>query len=106
MVKITDIIRDKNLTTEQKNQALRDLGSKVSLDDNNNVITREEAEHTVAGSCAKEANGWGCMHIGHFTVKVHVINGVIEGGAGGNPQTDYVVIGDKKYTVDGDNLID
>lgn len=106
MGKTTEIIRNKNLTTAQKNAALAAEGSSIRLDDNANIITREEAEATYTGYSAKEANGWGYLFTGGIKAKVHVVNGVIQGGCGGNPEYDYVEIGGNRYAVDGDNLID
>lgn len=107
MSKATDIIRDENLTTEQKNAALKAEGiTAYSLDDNANVITDEEEKNTYTGYSSKEANGWGYLFTGGIKAKVHVVNGVIQGGCGGDPTQDYVEINGNRYAVDGDNLID
>lgn len=70
------------------------------------ILTPEEEKATYTGYSAKEANGYGYLYAGGMKVKVHIIQGTIQGCCGGNPAHDYVEINGNRYAVDGNNLID
>ena len=105
---IQSIIRDYSegtLTLEQANAKLETVGSMVRIDPNKNVITDEERAATVVDDDPSKVNGWGLLDVGIGKPdKVHIVNGVMQGGGVG-PAMAMIYIGDKKFYLDDDKLV-
>ncbi len=111
-MKTNDIIRaytKGELTMEEANAKLKELGVNTRLVENRNQLTAREIAETHVGDTPKEANGWGLLDvgIGGFE-KVHVVDGVtVDYDNGADTNYALVLIGGKMYKiVDHNKLAD
>lgn len=99
-------------TLEETNAAMASAGAGFHLDPGRNTLTEEEIKTTTVGASPSDANGYGLMDTGTGTLdKVHVVDGVIQGGPVNEVREDgkvsmkaTVYIGGKQYAVAGDQL--
>ena len=111
-MKTNDIIRaytKGELTMEEANAKLKELGVNTRLVENRNQLTAQEIAETRVGDTPQEANGWGLLDvgIGGFE-KVHVVDGVtVDYDNGADTNYALVLIGGKMYQiVDHNKLAD
>lgn len=104
MRKVHEIIKDKNLTINEKNAELEKIGSNVRLAEGKNVITAEEEKKTVVDTARGVYKGFGLLDHGIGGMdKVEVINGKLKYNIG-NIQA-YLYMGDHEFEiVDGEKL--
>ena len=63
-------------TLEETNEALREMGSTLTLDPTRNLFSAQELMETRVGETPDEANGWGLMDHGVGCMeKVRVVDG-------------------------------
>ena len=111
-MKTTDIISaytKGELTMEQANAKLKEIGSNVRLTDGAHALTTQEIAETHVGATPQEANGWGLLDTGTGSIfeKVHVVNGVTDYDKGADTNYALVLIGGKMYQiVDHNKLAD
>lgn len=112
-MKTTDIIRaytKGDLTMEQANAKLKEIGSNVHLTEGAHALTAQEIAETRVGATPQEANGWGLLDTGTgaFFEKVHVVDGVtVDYDNGADTNYALVLIGGKMYKiVDHNKLAD
>ena len=91
-------------TLEETNQALKELGSGLTLDPERNVIAQNEVSETHVGDTPEEANGYGLLDHGVGCLeKVRVVDGrTVDVDMG--EECAYVYIGGLKYRLRGDVL--
>lgn len=99
-----DIIRSYTkgeLTLEETNAKLKELGTNLVLNPYKNNFTPEEIAATHTGDTPQEANGWGLLDVGVGGFeKVRVVDGVAvdyDNGAGTNYAL--VLIGGQMYKI-------
>lgn len=99
-------------TLEETNAALKEAGAGFYLDPGKNTLTEQEIKDTTVGTRPSDVTGYGLMDSGTGTMdKVHVVDGVIQGGpvntvnSDGVPnERDIVYIGGQTWQVYGDEL--
>lgn len=115
MKTINEIIKDYTsgkTPVEETNAALAAAGAGYHFEPGRNTLTEEELRATTVGASPSDANGYGLMDTGTGTLdKVHVVDGVIQGGPVNEVREDgevsmkaTVYIGGKQYAVSGDKL--
>ena len=111
-MKTNDIIRaytKGELTMEEANAKLKEIGVNLRLVEGKNQLTAEEIAETRVGDTPKEANGWGLLDVGVGGFeKVHVVDGVtVDYDNGADTNYALVLIGGKMYQiVDHNKLAD
>ena len=114
--KMEEILRDYTegkLDAQQANQELKKMGASVRLRPGRNEITEAERQATRVGDTPDQAEGYGLLDTGTgFMEKVRVHGGCLE-HAVNEVQPDgtvnmlaYVLIGGKRYAVQGDVLVE
>ena len=103
-MKTNDIIRaytKGELTMEEANAKLKELGVNTRLVENRNQLTAREIAETHVGDTPKEANGWGLLDVGVGGYeKVHVVDGVtVDYDNGADTNYALVLIGGKMYRI-------
>ena len=91
-------------TLEETNEALREMGSTLTLDPTRNLFSAQELMETRVGETPDEAKGWGIMEHGVGCMeRVRVVDGgTVDVDMG--EETAYVYIGGRKYRLRGDVL--
>ncbi len=112
-MKTNDIIRaytKGELTMEEANAKLKEIGVNVRLTEGKHALTAQEIAETHVGATPKEANGWALLDTGTgaFFEKVHVVDGVtVDYDNGADTNYALVLIGGKMYKiVDHNKLAD
>lgn len=94
------------ITLEQANEELKEIGSTIVLDPNANVLTEEEVAATTVGETPAEANGWGLLDTGTgYKNKVEVRNGKLVNAECGN-MFALLFIGGKMYEVQDTTVVE
>ncbi len=110
-MKTNDIIRaytKGELTLEQANAELKEIGVNLRLVEGKNQLTAEEIAETHVGATPKEANGWGLLDTGTgaFFEKVHVVDGVtVDYDNGADTNYALVLIGGRMYQIVNGNRL-
>lgn len=93
-------------TLEETNAALKEAGSGLSLNPENNVLTEEDKRSTTIGYYPDQANGWGLLDTGTGSFdKVQVKDGCLVGCDCGEMPALYLIAG-KTYRVKGAVLVE
>ena len=99
-------------TLDAANAALKSAGSRVRLDPEKNVLTKEDRSVTTVGRVPEEAHGYGLLSSGTGTLdKVQISHGVLRNGGNqilpdGKVNMDLTVyIGGQRYSVRGRRLV-
>jgi len=93
------------ITLEETNAALKEMGAGVYLDPQKNVLTEAEMRRTVVGHFPEQANGWGLLDTGTGSFdKVRVVNGELENCDCGEMYA-LCMIADREYQVKGKRLV-
>ena len=104
---MTEILRKytrNELTLEEANAALADVGAGISLDPKKNELTAEELAAVKLGACACEVSGFGLLDTGTGSLdKVEVRGGRLMNCDCGE-MTAFCIIGGSTYRVCGDRL--
>ena len=89
-------------TLEETNEALREMGSTLTLDPTRNLFSAQELMETRVGETPDEANGYGILDHGVGCMeKVRVADGrTVDCDMG--QEIAYVYIGGRKYRLRGD----
>ena len=103
-MKTNDIIRaytKGELTMEEANAKLREIGVNVRLTEGKHALTAQEIAETRVGATPKEASGWGLLDVGVGGFeKVHVVDGVtVDYDNGADTNYALVLIGGQMYQI-------
>lgn len=103
-MKTNDIIRaytKGELTAQEANAKLKEIGVNVRLVEGKNQLTAQEIAATLVGDTPQEANGWGLLDVGVGGFeKVHVVNGVtVDYDNGADTNYALVLMGGKMYKI-------
>ena len=103
-MKSNDIIRaytKGELTAQEANAKLKEIGVNVRLVEGKNQLTAQEIAATLVGDTPQEANGWGLLDVGVGGFeKVHVVNGVtVDYDNGADTNYALVLMGGKMYKI-------
>lgn len=107
-----DIIRaytKGELTLEEANAKLKEIGVNTRLVEGRNQLTAEEISETHVGDTPQEANGWGLLDVGVGGFeKVQVVDGItVDYDKGADTNYALVLIGGQMYQiVDHNKLAD
>ena len=94
------------ITLEEANAALAELGKGWRLDPNKNALTEEEKRSSTIGYYPEQANGYGLLDTGTGSMdKVHVKDGKLTTGGMGI-MTAYVYICGRCYEVKDTVLVE
>ena len=108
MSKMNEIIKKYStgeLTLEQANQQLEDIGSTVRLNPLKNTISGEEMAKTVVSDDPSKVSGWGMMNHGVGSMeKMHIQNGKLDYDTGFYDGTAVMYVKGNMYAVNGDHL--
>ena len=93
-------------TLEEANEALKEMGSNLTLNPARNLFSAQELMETHVGETPDEANGWGIMDHGVGCLeKVHVVDGrTVDVNMG--DEIAFVYMAGKRYRLRGDVLIE
>ncbi|MBM6851617.1 hypothetical protein H9X91_09245 [Oscillibacter valericigenes] len=93
-------------TLEETNEALKEMGSNLTLNPARNLFSAQELMETHVGETPDEANGWGIMDHGVGCLeKVHVVDGrTVDVNMG--DEIAFVYMAGKRYRLRGDVLIE
>ena len=93
-------------TLEETNEALKEMGSNLTLNPARNLFSAQELMETHVGETPDEANGWGIMDHGVGCLeKVHVVDGrTVDVNMG--DEIAFVYLAGKRYRLRGDVLIE
>ena len=93
-------------TLEETNEALKEMGSNLTLNPARNLFSAQELMETHVGETPDEANGWGIMDHGVGCLeKVHVVDGrTVDVDMG--EEIAFVYMAGKRYRLRGDVLTD
>ena len=93
-------------TLEETNEALKKMGSNLTLNPARNLFSAQELMETHVGETPDEANGWGIMDHGVGCLeKVHVVDGrTVDVNMG--DEIAFVYMAGKRYRLRGDVLIE
>ena len=93
-------------TLEETNEALKEMGSNLTLNPARNLFSAQELRETHVGETPDEANGWGIMDHGVGCLeKVHVVDGrTVDVNMG--DEIAFVYMAGKRYRLRGDVLIE
>ena len=93
-------------TLEETNEALKEMGSNLTLNPSRNLFSAQELMETHVGETPDEANGWGIMDHGVGCLeKVHVVDGrTVDVNMG--DEIAFVYMAGKRYRLRGDVLIE
>lgn len=93
-------------TLEETNEALKEMGSNLTLNPARNLFSAQELMETHVGETPDEANGWGIMDHGVGCLeKVHVVDGrTVDVNMG--DEITFVYMAGKRYRLRGDVLIE
>lgn len=93
-------------TLEETNEALKEMGSNLTLNPTRNLFSAQELMETHVGETPDEANGWGIMDHGVGCLeKVHVVDGrTVDVNMG--DEIAFVYMAGKRYRLRGDVLIE
>ncbi len=93
-------------TPEETNEALKEMGSNLTLNPARNLFSAQELMETHVGETPDEANGWGIMDHGVGCLeKVHVVDGrTVDVNMG--DEIAFVYMAGKRYRLRGDVLIE
>lgn len=110
MMDITEIIRAAGrgeISYEEANRRLCELGSLVKLEKGANTITEDEIEATVVDDDPAKVTGWGYLDMGIGKPdKVRIENGNFGYDTGfGENNHAYLLIKGRQYRVMGDHII-
>ena len=91
-------------TLEETNEALKEMGSNLTLNPTRNLFSAQELMETHVGETPDEANGWGIMDHGVGCLeKVHVVDGrTVDVNMG--DEIAFVYMAGKRYRLRGDVL--
>ena len=91
-------------TLEETNEALKEMGSNLTLNPTRNLFSAQELMETHVGETPDEANGWGILDHGVGCLeKVHVVDGrTVDVNMG--EEIAFVYMADKRYRLRGDVL--
>ena len=91
-------------TLEETNEALKEMGSNLTLNPARNLFSAQELMETHVGETPDEANGWGIMDHGVGCLeKVHVVDGrTVDVNMG--DEIAFVYLAGKRYRLRGDVL--
>ena len=91
-------------TLEETNEALKEMGSNLTLNPARNLFSAQELMETHVGETPDEANGWGIMDHGVGCLeKVHVVDGrTVDVNMG--DEIAFVYMAGKRYRLRGDVL--
>ena len=91
-------------TLEETNEALKEMGSNLTLNPTRNLFSAQELMETHVGETPDEANGWGILDHGVGCLeKVHVVDGrTVDVNMG--EEIAFVYLADKRYRLRGDVL--
>ena len=93
-------------TLEETNEALKEMGSNLTLNPARNLFSAQELMETHVGETPDEANGWGIMDHGVGCLeKVHVVDGRTVAVNMGD-EIAFVYMAGKRYRLRGDVLIE
>lgn len=89
---------------EETNEALKEMGSNLTLNPTRNLFSAQELMETRVGDTPDEANGWGLMDHGIGCLeKVHVVDGrTVDVDMG--EEIAFVYMAGKRYRLRGDVL--
>lgn len=91
-------------TLEETNEALKEMGSNLTLNPARNLFSAQELMETHVGETPDEANGWGILDHGVGCLeKVHVVDGrTVDVDMG--EEIAFVYMAGKRYRLRGDVL--
>ena len=91
-------------TLEETNEALKEMGSNLTLNPARNLFSAQELMETHVGETPDEANGWGIMDHGVGCLeKVHVVDGrTVDVNMG--DEIAFVYMAGKRYRLRGDEI--
>lgn len=109
-MKTNDIIRaytKGELTMEEANAKLKEIGANLCLVEGKNQLTAQEIASTRVGATPQEANGWGLLDVGVGGYeKVHVVDGVtVDYDNGADTNYALVLIGGQMYRIVNGNQL-
>ena len=93
-------------TLEETNEALKEMGSNLTLNPARNLFSAQELMETHVGETPDEANGWGIMDHGVGCLeKVHVVDGrTVDVNMG--DEIAFVYMAGKRYRLRDDVVIE